>query len=822
MTHSKGRSRLMNRQISFKGRLRLLIMFIMITLLAVAAVGSLNSTANASYPSKSESAPSVDAASKISPAVLQDTAGGKTATFLVLMADQANVTSAYAMANEDARGWYVYDTLRLHADRTQAGIRAMLQARGATYKSYWISNALVVTGDRSLVESIAARSDVSKIEANRPFKAIDPIRHSEVEQNSPRAIEWGVQNVRAPQVWAMGYTGQGIVVGNADTGMRWTHNAIKPNYRGWNGATADHNHNWWDGIRNPTPGNPCGLGPSREPCDDDEVLGGGHGTHTTGSVLGDDGMGNQIGVAPGAKWIGCRNLDRGVGYPVSYLECFQFFLAPHDLDGNNPDPTRRPHVENNSWACVEGCAGDILRPAVENSQAAGIFIEVSAGNDGPACSTIAWEPQIFEASFDTGAYDINNTLAYFSSRGPVVRDGSGRLKPNVSAPGVDVRSSLRGSDTAYGELSGTSMAGPHTVGVVALLWSARPDLSRRITETKTLLQQSANPNITVTFRQTPDCGNTPPTQIPNNYFGWGRVDALAALQRGQATITPMPTVTALPTFTAGTPGATITLPPIFTSTPTVTSTAIGGTTTAIPTSSSVPTSTSTTITALTATQTSTSVATATQTVAASATPSCTVTQDYQIVATTGATIVPGTSYVAGSTCNSCTVQVALPFSYSFYGTPYSQVNVSNKGVLQFLSMNSDGNNTCLPSPSFNDAIFAYWDDHNSNINDTMGIFISVSGTAPNRIFNIEWRSGYVANDIRSRYEVRLYEGQPKFEVIYGQTRQGFSATVGVQKGTGERFTQYACDVSNSVPNGTKLTFDQRTCPGAKMDRPQRR
>jgi len=569
----------MNRQISLKGRLRLFIMFIMTALLVFAAIGSLDSTASASYPGKSEGAPSVDEASKISPAVLQDTADGKSATFLVLMADQANVTTAYAMTNEDARGWYVYDTLRLHADRTQAGIRAMLQARGVTYKSYWISNALVVTGDRSLVESIAARADVSKIEANRPFKAIDPIKHTEVEPSIPLTIEWGVQNVRAPEVWAMGYTGQGIIVGNGDTGMRWTHNAIKNQYRGWNGATAEHNYNWWDGIRNPTPGNPCGIFPSREPCDDDELLGGGHGTHTTGSVLGDDGMGNQIGVAPGAKWIGCRNLDRGVGYPSSYLECFQFFLAPHDLDGNNPDPTRRPHVENNSWACVEGCAGDILRPAVENSQAAGIFIEVSAGNDGPACSTIAWEPQIFEASFDTGAINISNTLASFSSRGPVVRDGSGRLKPNVSAPGVNVRSSLRGSDTAYGNLSGTSMAGPHTVGVVALVWSARPDLSRRITETKTLLQQSANPNVIVTTRQTPDCGGTPPEQIPNNYFGWGRVDALAALQQGQATVTPMPTVTALPTFTVGTPAATRTPAPTFTiGTPLATFTAVPATT----------------------------------------------------------------------------------------------------------------------------------------------------------------------------------------------------------------------------------------------------
>ena len=92
------------------------------------------------------------------------------------------------------------------------------------------------------------------------------------------------------------------MVGNGDTGMRWTHNALKPHYRGWNGSTADHNYNWHDAIH--SGGGDCGPN-HQEPCDD-----GGHGTHTTGVAIGDDGAGNQIGVAPGAKWIGCRNMDQ--------------------------------------------------------------------------------------------------------------------------------------------------------------------------------------------------------------------------------------------------------------------------------------------------------------------------------------------------------------------------------------------------------------------------------------------------------------------------------------------------------------------------------
>src|SRR5207248_9185060 len=145
----------------------------------------------------------------------------------------------------------------------------------------------------------------------------------------------------------------------------------------------------------------------------------------------------------------------------------------------------------------EGCAPDTLRAIVENSQASGIFVEASAGNTGPSCGTVSDPPAIYAAAFSTGAIDSGNNLVYFSSRGPVTVDGSNRLTPNIPAPGSGVRSSTSGSDSSYGSLSGTSMAGPHVVGVVALLWSAHPELSRMITETKNLLQNTANPVVTV-------------------------------------------------------------------------------------------------------------------------------------------------------------------------------------------------------------------------------------------------------------------------------------------------------------------------------------
>ncbi|MEO8289065.1 MAG: S8 family serine peptidase [Chloroflexota bacterium] len=522
-----------------------------------------------------------DLTSKIDRQVQADIANGGTASIVILLADQANVTSGYSMKDQDARGWYVYNTLKDHAERTQAGLRQALADAGTPYQAFWIANMIVTQGDANLVQSLAARSDVKLIESNRPFKGFDDPVTVPVDTSSetPNAPEWGVTRVNAPAVWALGYTGQGIVMANQDTGMRWTHNAIKPKYRGWDGSTADHNYNWHDSVH--SGGGSCGPN-AVAPCDDS-----GHGTHTTGTTVGDDGGSNQVGVAPGSKWIGCRNMDVGAGTPATYSECFQFFMAPTDLNGNNPNPALRPHVMNNSWGCPasEGCAANSLLQEVENTQAAGIFVEVSAGNSGPGCSSVDTPPAIYGAAFSTGALDINNNLATFSSRGPVTLDGSNRLKPNISGPGVNVRSSLPTSDTSYGNYSGTSMAGPHVAGVVALIWSARPSLVRAITETKTLLEQSANPDVIASGT----CGGIPAGTIPNNHFGYGRVDALAAYNAsGGGTPTPTSvaaTSTPVPATSTSVPATSTAVPP--------TGTVPAATSTSVPPTGTVPAATST-------------------------------------------------------------------------------------------------------------------------------------------------------------------------------------------------------------------------------------
>ena len=361
------------------------------------------------------------------------------------------------------------------------------------------------------------------------------------QPQTPETIEPGIAYTHAPDVWALGFRGQGITVAGADTGQRWTHNALKPHYRGWDGVTADHNYNWHDSIHDST-GNPCGND-SPFPCDDS-----GHGTHTIGTAVGDDGMGNQIGMAPGARWIGCRNMDQGNGTPARYIECMEWFLAPYPIGGGQGDPLRAPDITSNSWVCPpsEGCSANTLQAAVEAQAAAGIMMVAGAGNDGPNCSTVMYPPAIYAASYTVGALTTGqDVIANFSSRGPVTVDGSNRIKPDISAPGTGTRSSYNTSDNAYTTLSGTSMATPHIAGAMTLLWCARPDLRHNVSGSRTVLNDAAH------FIAYKLCGSAGP---PNNVTGWGRVDVLAA-------VAPTPVQCPPCTFRTGTENFDGVIPP---------------------------------------------------------------------------------------------------------------------------------------------------------------------------------------------------------------------------------------------------------------------
>ena len=207
-----------------------------------------------------------DASVKVSGRVLRDTARGATVPIVINLRAQADLSRAYSMKNQNARGWYVYRTLKKEAARTQAPLKAMLASRDVPYRSFWVANVIFATADRSVVNALAARSDVRSIESNDKanwLKSVDRLRPHEGGRLAGHDRARHQRRVHAPAVWALGFTGQGIVIANQDTGMRWTHNAIKPHYRGWNGSTADHNYNWHDSIH--SGGGICGAEPHGRP-----------------------------------------------------------------------------------------------------------------------------------------------------------------------------------------------------------------------------------------------------------------------------------------------------------------------------------------------------------------------------------------------------------------------------------------------------------------------------------------------------------------------------------------------------------------------------
>ena len=417
------------------------------------------------------------------------------------------------------------DTLRATAEVTQAGLRSWLDSQDIAYRSFWIVNMIEASLTSAQIDALAAREDIARIVSNRAFELgrpqPGPAPDGQPDANAvqaPFGIEWGINKVRAPLVWATGITGQGIVISGQDTGIRWTHNAIKEKYRGWSSSGVDHNHNWHDAIH--VGGSSCGAD-SPAPCDDH-----GHGSHTIGTMVGDDGGSNKIGVAPGARWIGCRNMNAGIGTPASYNECAQWLLAPTNLAGSDPQPDLAPDVIGNSWGCPvsEGCmAGTEVQEAVENLVDGGIVFVAAAGNAGNACSTIYDAPATYDASFTIGSMTSTDVMSGFSSRGPVA--GLSGVKPDVIAPGSNVRSITNSGNSTYTAMSGTSMATPHVAGVIALIMSVNKSLRGDPARVQQILRDTAVP-----LTDSQNCGAIPPTSFPNPVQGAGRVDAWNAFR----------------------------------------------------------------------------------------------------------------------------------------------------------------------------------------------------------------------------------------------------------------------------------------------------
>jgi subtilisin family serine protease len=441
------------------------------------------------------------ATNKIDPDLLGWVERGETATFWAILGTEANLSSALGILDRDARGQFVVDELARVAHDSQAGLVGWLSARTVLYQAFWIVNAVRITAGPDVMLAVAGRPEVARVRAATSYRLPLPSQSRPAEL--ARGVEWGIERIRADEVWdVFGSRGQGITVANVDTGVLWTHPALRRAYRGSHGGSVDHNYNWWD------PSEVCGS-PSLEPCDNN-----GHGTHTMGTLVGQDRNGNQIGVAPRARWIAAKGCELDLCSDFSILSSGQWILAPTDLSGDNPKVHIRPHIVNNSWGDSDG-SNIFFRGVVRAWRASGIFPVFSSGSGGPTCRSVE-SPASFRESYGVGAFDQNNVIAIFSARGPSPFGET--IKPDVAAPGVNVRSSW--NDGGYEFLSGTSMAAPHVAGTVALMWSAAPALARDVDGTIAFIDDTA-------IDTSGSCGGT---LDDNNAWGQGRLDAYAAVE----------------------------------------------------------------------------------------------------------------------------------------------------------------------------------------------------------------------------------------------------------------------------------------------------
>jgi subtilisin family serine protease len=447
---------------------------------------------------------------KLDPALQKTLEQGLPSDLVIEFAEQADLSAAYGMSWQ-ARGEYVLKTLQAHANKTQAGAVAYLSKLGLKHQTFLAGNELYVWGaDLKAAQGLAALPGVAYV---RPpiIYYLDPI----VEESPAiqATIDWGIVDTKANQFWtAYGKQGEGMVVANIDTGVQYNHPALINQYKCQSNpgsATC-----WYD------PANICGG----TPCDNN-----GHGTHTMGTMVAadDPGLTYIAGMAPNAQWIACKGCESNSCSDFSLLACADWLLAP----GGNTN--NRPNVVNNSWG---GGGGDTWYQAkVTSWRAVGIFPAFSAGNSGSRCGTLG-SPGDYQESFASAAHSSTRTIARFSSRGPSAFGHTPYTKPNISAPGVSICSTVPTNSWSCG-YSGTSMASPHSAGAAALLWSCNPDLVGQIDQTFQILQDTAD---------LPPAGNcsAPPDGEGNYTYGYGYLNVLAAgavACGGELPPTPTPT-----------------------------------------------------------------------------------------------------------------------------------------------------------------------------------------------------------------------------------------------------------------------------------------
>jgi len=394
----------------------------------------------------------------------------------IILKQQADLSQASAIQDYSARRTAVYNELVETAETAQTDLRARLDGMHLKYTPFYLVNGIEVNGGLLIKSILQNDPSVDRILDNpqlRPLPKTLSVGTGEIT-SPPSEPLWNISMIHADQVVnELGINGEGVLIGQTDSGVDGRHPEVAAAYRG---AKTNDDYNWYDPWYN-----------TSFPTDIS-----GHGTETLGIMLGEN-----TGVAPGAQWIGCVNLARNQGNPAFYLDCMQFMLAPFPHGGNafsDGDASKGAMIINNSWGCpdAEGCDSNVFLPAVNALKTAGVFMSVAAGNTGYyGCDTVIDPPAIYSEVLSSGSVNQQGNLSDFSSLDSYALDNPTQQKPEILAPGEDVVSSAPGG--TYSMVSGTSFAAPHVSGVVALMWSANPKLIGNIDQTTKILLETSRP-----------------------------------------------------------------------------------------------------------------------------------------------------------------------------------------------------------------------------------------------------------------------------------------------------------------------------------------
>ena len=401
---------------------------------------------------------------------------------IVVLSDQIKPDSIRGKSRKLRRAKIV-NTLRSHAKRTQAPVIAALEAHGATdIVPLWVRNSVAARVPAQALNGISHMPGVLEVYIDETVAG--PI----TTEGTAAAPEWNLSAINAPDLWNLGFWGQGVVVANMDSGVDANHPDLATRWRGGNNSWFDPN------------------GEHATPSDKT-----GHGTQVMGLMAGGDAGGTTIGVAPDAQWIAVKIFNDAGSASLSKIHLgFQWLLDP---DGNALTDDA-PDLVNNSWNFSENIGQCSLefQQDIDTLKAAGIAVVFSGGNLGPAPSTEA-SPSNNPSGFATGAVDETLTITGFSGRGPSSCDGT--FFPEIVAPGENIRTShlSYGGLASYANVMGTSFAAPHVAGTMALLRSAFPDAT--VEEMEAALKSSAI-----------DGGDVG----PDNTYGYGLIDSLGAYQ----------------------------------------------------------------------------------------------------------------------------------------------------------------------------------------------------------------------------------------------------------------------------------------------------